>query len=875
MYRLTLAAATVLCCSMTFAAADEPAHRLYDGITALVNNPDGREFTVTLDVRDINIYETGPREVLLKIYDPDGQAVVRQVIADDGVTSQAFMPAMGAWDHEAWYYTYLYMQGTEPMIRWSAFSQPDRLAAVPKRTFTHAIPGGKKGVWKILIVAGLDHYVTLKIDPALKYGLSGHCDWLHGSGELFRKSFLYVPRGTRGLHFVAAEYDAPRTRKYVLKAPDGKILFEGDTSNLLARAAIDFERSGQYDDQIMTLEVSPGPGDFVVDVKWRLEKDPEVAHRGERAVAAVLAPDPGTAKALRGGAIYHDGQVFWQPFQVHFHDWLKKLGPEDFDVKDAEGNPADPAPAARSANRPAGLARLPQRPGFIPLNGPYWSPPLCDHIMYHYSAHKNQAALNVALRDLAAGLRSIGPNDHVGVVVGGPFANMGYEFSNYAWHYWRPAWRILQQSDAPPEVKEIVRDAMLTCGDRLSFCRSWERVNGNAFAQVLSALRYCHEATGDPLQKELFDTYWDRFENGGWGQRVGVGASGPVQEGFAYAYHYASYILTTWQSVIADFHDPQFERVHDRIHTWFSYTLAAEQIAAGPWSSRTRNYPHWQIETDGPFAWKGLPGPDYTVTVNGANEWFAARRKNYYVLTYHGRISPKWESNAHAGQSGYGGGMLCQVHVPGRGPVIASTLNGDYGEGMHVSQWRTFHLHSVVGQTADGKPLVAADSEHFDAKLTGTTVVSSGDVRDSTVQTTRTYTFGAEAIECEVRLNETRYNDLLSLWVKNPMRGKLTEAYEMIPFVPNQLRVGGKPAALTSVTLIGADGQSLGDLTKDAVSAQTVIIDRGGFGVRIELPHPRPISRGERDTVLIHLIDGPTPASTVSLKYRLVPFGSP
>ena len=136
--------------------------------------------------------------------------------------------------------------------------------------------------------------------------------------------------------------------------------------------------------------------------------------------------------------------------------------------------------------------------------------------------------------------------------------------------------------------------------------------------------------------------------------------------------------------------------------------------------SRTHYYPQWHASrTKGPFAWKGLPGPDFTVSVNDANEWFAARRKNYYVLTYHGRLSPKWKSNAHAGQTGYGGGMLCQLHVPGKGPVLASTLNGSYGEDMDPSLWRTFHIHSLVGQTADGKPLVAGDSEHVDARLDG------------------------------------------------------------------------------------------------------------------------------------------------------------
>src|SRR5437016_225398 len=106
--------------------AAETTYRLYDGITAFVHNAAGKDFTVRVTVRDLNIYETGPREVLLKVYDPDGKAVVREVIPDDGVVSKAYLPPIAAWDHEAWYYTYCYMQGTQPMIRWSAFSAPDR-----------------------------------------------------------------------------------------------------------------------------------------------------------------------------------------------------------------------------------------------------------------------------------------------------------------------------------------------------------------------------------------------------------------------------------------------------------------------------------------------------------------------------------------------------------------------------------------------------------------------------------------------------------------------------------------------------------------------------------------------------------------------------
>jgi hypothetical protein len=835
------------------------SHRLYNGLTAFVANPDGKDFTLTLDVRDINIFENGPREVLFKVYDPEGRAVVREVIADDGVTSKAYQPAAAAWDHEAWYYAYCQQQGAPPMIRWGAYSAPDRLAAVPKRTFTRSIKGGKKGTYRILLVGAIDHYLDLKLDPALPYGVAGNTEWLHGRGEMYRKSFLYVPKGTRGLHLALCEYDLPRTRRITLKTAGGQLLQELAAPGSFARAGVKFEKLGEHDDQVLVLEVEPGPGDFLLGAT--ILRDPaEGKFRGDPAVAAVLAPDEATARALCGGAIYHDGQVFWQPFQVRFHEWLKQRKPEDFIIMGADGKPID-------------LTKLPAQPGFIPLNGPHWRPPLSDTIMHYYLTHKSPQAINVALRDMAAGLRHIGPGDHI---ANGPFRNMGYEFSTYAFHFYRPAWRILQQSEAPKEAKDIVQEAFLVCGDRLAFCRGWARINGNAFAHVPMALRYCSAATDDPLQKQLADVYLDRFLTGGWGERVGAGPSGPVQEGFAYAYHYASYILTSWKSVLTDLPEDRFQKTHDRIRTWFSYTLAEEGIAAGAWSARTHYYPQWTIERDGPFAWKGLPGPDFTVSVNDANEWFAARRKQYYVLTYHGRLCPKWIGVSHAGQSGYGGGMLCQLHVPGKGPVIASTLNGNYGEGMHPSQWRTFHLHSVVGQTTDGRPLVSADSEHDNARLKDGVVTSSGEVRDTAVQVLRSYTFGADDVACEVQLKETGQESLLSLWVKSPLRGKVAEAYEMIPFVANRAgKRTKKPEDQTLVKLLDADGKELGVLSKEEVAAKTVVIDRGGFGVRIELDEPRKVLRGEASTLLIRLASQPVPASTVALKYRIVPFGAP
>ncbi|GBD36634.1 hypothetical protein HRbin36_01759 [bacterium HR36] len=846
--------------------------RLHDGVTFFVHNAQGGDFTVRLSVRDLNWFEHGPREVLVKVYDPRGKTLLRQIIPDDGIAKPLFQLPMAGWDHEAWYHAYAQEKGAA-LLRWSAASDPGRLAAVPKRDFTFRIPGGEKGIYRLLIVGATDHYVTVQLEPHLPYGVSGHPDWLHGHAEQYRKTYVYVPRGSVGFHIALAEYDVPRQRRVRLRTPDGRDLVSNPNGQIFWRQQVDFDRPGQWDDQIFTLEVSPGANDYLLLLKFRLAKNPRVNHRGELVAPAVLASDEETARAIQGGAIYHDGEVFWQGFQVRLHDWLKGLRTEDFEVRNEKGELASPAPGYQLIPGKK-LPLLPQRPGFLPVNGPYGQPPLADVILHHWPAHRNRAALHLALRDLHAGLRAIGSNDHVSVALGGPFANMAYEFSNYAWQYWRPAWRILQQTDAPAELKAIVHEAFLVAGDRLAFCRSWERVNGNAFAQVLAALRYCYEATGDSLQKELFETYWERFTQGGWGERVGVGPSGPVQEGFAYAYHYASYILTTWQALLADLKDERFQRVHDGVRRWFSYTLADENVPAGPWSSRTHYYPHWKIETEGPFAWKGLPGPDFTESVNGGNEWFAARRKNYYVLTYHGRLTPKWETHSHLGQSGYGGGMICQLHVPGKGLVLASVLNGAYGENMDISQWRTFRLHTLAGVQADGTPFVSADSEHFDARLVEQRVASSGPIRGTPLTVRRAFVFGESEIACTVQLRETPDTDLLTLWLKNPLRGQVREAYELIPFLPqSRTRPGQKPQP-TSVFVLDEQGRTLQALGDKPVLAQALLIDRGGFGVRIYLDKARPVFRSGPGVVFVQVADKLMPAREVQLSYRLVPFGN-
>jgi hypothetical protein len=883
--------------------ADGSTFRLSDGFTLLVHNPEGKPFSVGLDVRDLNLLEPGARDVLFKVYDPTGKAVVREVIPDDGVTTPAGQGPTGGWDHEGWYYLYHYNRGVAPMLRWTALGAPDRLAAVPVRSFTRSVPAGPKGVYRVVVVGCRDHVVTAKIGGGLKWGVGGNPFFLHPVGNLLDKRFVYVPKGTTGLAIALVEHDHPRSRRFTLKDEAGNLLASGDAHSGVGFAEVKLEaqkpqgpavpahlQPGAWDGRVLTLEVAPGPNACMVQFSLFQPKLEGLSRPlPPPVVPAFYAADPETARALGGGAITVDGRTYWQPLQARLDAWVRGLKPEDFLVKNPDGSEAklvDILPPEGGA-KAAGLDVQPNRNAeFRPLNGVHERAPLADSVMFSYDLNRNRQALNVAIRDTVAGLADIGPGDHVLNATWKGMANLAYENGTYRFHWWRPAWRIVRQADTPPEVRDAMRELILHTADRIAFCNSWERVNGNAFTTLLCALRYAQEATGDPLTKRLCDTFHDRLTTGGFGDRVGVGPSGPVQEEFAYDNHYGSYVMATTGAVARDIDDPRFPKIRDGIQNFFSYTTNPE-VSACPFSARTNHNPAGKPATEGPFAWKGLPGPDLTESINGANEFFAARRPKYYVLSYHGRITPKWQCESFNGQMGWSGGVMCQFVVPGKGTVLASTLDPPgYGTNMHPTQWRSFRLNSIVGTTTDGKPLVAADCHHMDARLEGNTVTGSGEVRDSSVHATRSYTYNPDHVVVEAKLRMTDDDGYQAFWFQSPFRGCIAEAWEMIPFVATKAGAKNKadPASATVVKVLDAAGREVGALGVEPSTGQVVVIDRGGFGVRIELEKPMEVKRGAGDTVMIKLLDGMPPgprdpkaapnAEQAAIRYKIVPFSS-
>lgn len=828
----TLLSSVLLASAAAQAQAPERFYRLHEGITAYVVNAEGKDFNISLDVRDLNLHANGPREILFKVYDPDGKPVLREIIPDDGCVTANQPDRIGGWDHDLQSFLNHYVKGTTPSIRWSAWSDPNRLKTLVARTFDRPIKASGKGVYRIVLAGTPDHYVTLRLSPDLKYGICGHPTFMHGHGDILRKSFIYVPKGTSGLFFAIAEPDVAQAtgtpRRFKLTAPNGTVLFDNvAVGGFFSPIDADWQKAttpfgkGEHDGKLMTLEISDGPNDYLVKVTLQQPRKGAFADYVGMGSAAVFAPDEATANAIQGGTVVVDNDVFWHPFQVRFHEWLKKN-------------------------------------------------PLSD-----------QKELRTELETVFNAFRLLETSDGRG---SSSWSNWAYAMGYYGCHVFRPGWALMRRSDVPQGAKDLIKEGLIMAGDRLSFATHIEKVNGNAFAQINVALWYCHRATGDAMQKERFETFWQRWTTEGWGVGSGLSRSGDAQEHFAHDMHYGSYIMDNWKQtgntwvkpggILADAtDDPRFQKVIDRYKELYTYLYCREMdkrpIDANPWSARTSASAHvgtinWESPQN---PWKGDPGPDLTADVNGGHEWFAARRKGYYFLSFHGRIAPDWMSHCFEGQLGFGGGTICQLTVPGKGPVLASTLNGPYGKDMHPSLWPKFHLHSLVGERWDGAPVVSSISEHNDARLDGNTVTSSGEIRSGHIKVTRAYTFAPDGIDCLVQLGRSDYAQIMSLWTHGRPWSELKSAYEMIPYLPKS------PDGKTDTTIKTAEGTAL---TAKGATSKSVRIDRGGFGVDIQLDKPMLVKLGENNTVLIQLAEAgpkPTPADKVGLKYRLVPFG--
>ncbi len=823
LFKVLVVLNTIICFITTLAFA-QMLYRLNDGITFYLDNPEGKDFSIKLTIADLNFFEEGAREILFKVYAPDGNTLVREFIPDDGITNNLFAGRALGWDHELQYYADLYLKGIGIPFRWSELFDEKRLAQLSKRDFQKDIKvNGKKGVYRMVMAGSKDIIFFLSTQPQLKHAVVGHPEWLIFNSKQPFKKFIYIPKNTEAISFAFAEPDQPATRLFKLIAPDGKLLTEGKADGIFRNFIIPLTNT-TYQEKNLTLEIAGGNNAFMVHCNLLQPKVGAFAEYTGMGSLALFCDDAELSTKLQGGTILYQQELFWHPFQINLYKAI-----QNYEV--------------------------------------------------NLNTNDQEAVTNLAiLKQIFNGMRLICQSDARGSVT---WNNLAYSLGYSGCKIFRPIWLVMQSKKIPQEIKDIIKDATIMIADRLSVATGIERVNGNAFSQINVALFYAAEATKDPFLKQRFEIFWDRWANSGWSKDCGISPSGDVLESFGHDMHYGSYILANWKGkgpwitngIIEDAsQDHRFKEALSKIEALYSYLYCQSAknvpIAANPWSSRTsltsHNFEHnWRTPEN---QWKAKSPSNFIISINHGNEWVAAKQQNYYVLIFYGKLPPSFVSDSFGGQCGFGGGVIAQLTIPDKEPIMASTLYGSYGEGMHISNWRNFHIHTLAGSLWDGTPFVSAISEPA-GKLDGNKLNIHGEIRNSPLHFFRNYEFHTDKITASITLSNSIYEPIMHLWKKPKYYADIKEAYEIIPLFIE------KPGKNIKQTLIVDSKQEfiLPTSSNIMASAKAINIFKGDYGLLINLDRDRKIIITSNNTLLIEVINSTTamPATNAALSYDL------
>ena len=383
------------------------------------------------------------------------------------------------------------------------------------------------------------------------------------------------------------------------------------------------------------------------------------------AAAAVFCPDEATANAIQGGTRVVDGEVFWHPFQVRFHEWLKKNARRprrEALRKDLEVHLQRLA-AAGDQRRPrlGVVGELGLRHGLLRLR--------------HLPAR---------LGPDAARRRAPGGQGH---------------------HPGRP-----DHGRRPPELRDAHREGQrqrLLADQRRAVVlppRHRRRDPEGALRDLLAALD--HRGLGPRLRPEQVRRF--------------AGALRPrhalrlVHHGQLEADR--QHVGQEGGGILGDAtDDPRFQKVMDRYHELYSYLYCREAggaaVAANPWSSRTHMSPHqaaanWENDA-APLEGRAGPRPDRQ----------RQRRRRVVRRAAQGLLRPdlprppgarSGSASASRASSASAAAPSASSPCPARAPSWPARCTSPTARAWTRRSGRTSTVHSLVGERWDGSPLVAA-----------------------------------------------------------------------------------------------------------------------------------------------------------------------
>lgn len=540
------------CTAFAESPPSEKLYRLRPAIALYISNPRGIAFDIRLSRRDLNFYCHGPRELAVKIMDPDERELHWYEFPDDGVTVALDQSALAGWDHELWARAALWDAGCTSLISFSALSDPARVAALPAAEKTFSVPAGKPGLYQVICCGSYDHWLGVEVTGGLRYGVLGHPDMLYGTGDQFASSYLYIPRTTEKVDFWLVEPDRPRRRVITIRDESGKML--GKLTALAGKNELSIPVTKK--DVVWKIEISEG-GDYLFKTRY---------------VPAILCPDAETARAIHAYTFYlPDGKTVFSQLQRRAYEYLKRtIKPSDllqplpqFDAEEFVSSvPLDAVQLlfAQSYMPAQGLydtlnsvnllvKRLGAEATMKDLTDQFRAHFIPDNLALFYSefpkgnpCYHNSELLRTAIFAYLCVLFEYGTAD----VYRHDFATYTGLHSQGFYLLWKGAQGLyLLKDHLPAEARALLTEGVRRSADRLATVSDIELCLTNMYSSIPSALYFAYLATGDERYKRLSLRHAHRVVDATYGRYYGQAPAGYYREHFALDAGYNS--MTTYQ----------------------------------------------------------------------------------------------------------------------------------------------------------------------------------------------------------------------------------------------------------------------------------------------------------------------------------------
>jgi hypothetical protein len=298
--------------------------RCREGLVFHLLDDSGDGFKLSIDIRDMNTYMQGPREVLIFVSGPKGNILANMVVPDDGIVKGDFKHKDGMGDF--WqdvryreFYRFNSPNGMPPGKTRSPLL--DNPSSIPKRTVEVTIPPAGKGLYRLVFVASMDHFISVTPSRGLTAAIHPGPGPLYIPKNMLDTSFLYIPPQTNDVAIMINEEVTPFTYAATINDDSGKVL-------------ADIKPKGRFN-YAMIKDAEPG-SIYEIDLKHGNEPGGYLHILG---APMLLCPDRATAQRLRGGLIEADrnGHYIYHGFQKVLADWAYSLNPSDLSV-DTQGD---------------------------------------------------------------------------------------------------------------------------------------------------------------------------------------------------------------------------------------------------------------------------------------------------------------------------------------------------------------------------------------------------------------------------------------------------------------------------------------------------------------------------------------------------------